>query len=262
MTTSALYFGQVMHRRLRPTRHRLRYRVFSLLVDLDRLPELHRRLRLFSYNRFNLFSLFDRDHGPGESRPLRPWIESHLSAAGLAADGGPILLLCYPRVMGYVFNPLSTFFCYRRDGRLSAMVYEVNNTFGERHSYVIPAGDGVPHAQRCEKQFYVSPFNAPNGTYRFHVVPPGADVSIVIRHADASGPLLDAWFHGRRVDLTDRGLAAAWVRYPLMTLKVMAGIHFEAFRLWRKGLRPVPRPRPPLEPVTIGDASLPLGHRG
>jgi hypothetical protein len=217
-------------------------------------------LRWFSHNRFNLFSLFDRDHGPGENRPLRPWIESHLAAAGLAPDGGPILLLCYPRILGYVFNPLSAFFCYRRDGRLSAMVYEVNNTFGERHSYVIPTGDGVPYTHGCEKRFYVSPFNEPTGTYRFHVVPPGADVAIVIRHADAAGPVLDAWFRGRRVDLTDRGLAAAWVRYPLMTLKVMAGIHFEAFRLWRKGLRPVPRPRPPQEPVTIGDASLPLGH--
>src|SRR5262249_48726005 len=130
---SAIYAGTVMHQRLRPRRHRLRYRVFSLLLDLDELDEVAARLRLLSRNRFNLFSFFDRDHGDGRREPLRMQIERRLAAAAIAPDGGAIRLLAMPRVLGYVFNPLSVYFCYRRTGVLAAVVYEVNNTFGERH---------------------------------------------------------------------------------------------------------------------------------
>ena len=250
---SALYLGEVVHQRLKPHRHRLAYRVFSLLVDLDELNVLDRELWFFSHNRFNVFSFLDRDHGPGEDAPLRSWVERHLAAAGIAVDGGPIRMLCYPRLLGYVFNPLTVYFCHRRSGVLAAILYEVNNTFGGRHTYVIPAAqDPVGRVtQECGKVFYVSPFNAVAGRYRFRVDPPERHVSVVINHSDAEGPLLYAAFKGRRAALSDRALLTAFVRYPLMTVKVIVGIHWEAFRLWRKGLRLVDRPEPPREAVTI-----------
>ena len=250
---SALYLGEVVHQRLKPHRHRLAYRVFSLLVDLDELNVLDRQLWFFSHNRFNLFSFLDRDHGPGQTGPLRPWVEHHLAAAGITLDGGPIRMLCYPRLLGYVFNPLTVYFCQHRGGALAAILYEVNNTFGGRHTYVIPAAqDRAGHVtQECGKVFYVSPFNSVAGRYRFRVDPPEQHVSVVINYCDAEGPLLYAAFKGRRAALSDRALLAVFVRYPLMTLKVIAGIHWEAFRLWRKGLRLVDRPEPPCEAVTI-----------
>lgn len=260
---SALYRGVVVHQRVRPRRHRLSYRVFSMLIDLDELPRLHRTLGLFAHNRFALFSFRDRDHGPGKEHPLRPFVEDHLRRAGIDLDGGAIRVLCYPRILGYVFNPLSVFFCYHRNGTLAAILYEVNNTFGERHSYLIPVVDGTdgPIRQTCAKRFYVSPFNAVAGSYRFKVVPPEAHVSVVINQHDEDGPILYAAFNANRTPLSDRALLAAFVRYPLMTVKVIAGIHWEAFRLWRKGLRLVERPTPPAEPVTIvaPATSLPPG---
>ena len=158
MTDGVVYFGEVMHRRLGAVRHRFTYRVFSVLLDLDRLETLGRRLKLFSYNRVNIFSFQDRDHGARDGSPLRPWVERHLSAAGLGhLRGGRIRLLCFPRLWGYVFNPLSVFFCEAPDGTLAAILYEVSNTFGERHCYlepVNPSAAGVIE-QGCAKRFYV-----------------------------------------------------------------------------------------------------------
>ena len=142
---STLYAGIVTHRRVRPRPHRLRYRVFWMLLDLDEIGQLPRRLRLFSHNRFNALSFFDTDHGDGSGRPLRDQVEGHLRAAGLATDGGAIRLFCMPRVFGYGFNPLSVYFCYQRDGSLAALLYEVHNTFRERHSYLIPVERDAGH---------------------------------------------------------------------------------------------------------------------
>ena len=149
MTVSAIYHGQVVHTRFRPVRHRLKHRLMWLLLDLDELPMLARRLRLFSLNRFNLVDFRDRDHGDGSSTALRAQIEAALASAGLEPDGGAIRVLCMPRVLGTVFNPLSVFFCHRADGRLRAMLYEVNNTFGDRHSYLHPNCRGRRRANPC-----------------------------------------------------------------------------------------------------------------
>lgn len=255
MTTaaSALYFGQVVHQRVRPRRHRLSYRVFSMLIDLDELETLPLRLRLFSHNRFNLFSFFDRDHGPGDGSRLRRWVEEQLARGGVALDDGAVRLLCYPRILGYVFNPLSVYFCYGRSGEPVAILYEVSNTFGQRHTYLVPVGGDPrgPVRQECAKAFYVSPFNKVEGCYRFRIDPPADKVSVVINHGDEAGLILHASFTGRHESLTDGVLLRAFLRYPLMTLKVIAGIHWEALRLWRKGLRIIPRAAPPSEPVTI-----------
>lgn len=243
--SSAIYRGEVVHKRLRPKRHRLRYRVFSLLLDLDELPVLDRDLRLFGHNRFAPISFHDRDHGPATGEPLRPWVEARLAEAGIDIDGGTVRLLCYPRIFGYVFNPLSVYFCHRRDGTLAAILYEVCNTFRERHTYVIPVANGGDGAvrQRCRKALYVSPFIGMEADYHFVIRPPGEGVSLAIRETDHEGPLLVAVFTGARAALDDRTLAGLLVRFPFLTLKVIAGIHWEALRLWLKGL-PLNRHRP------------------
>lgn len=253
---SCLYLGHVYHARLRPKRHRLRYAVFYGLFDLDELPALSARCRLFSHNRFNVFSFRDRDHGPGVDAPLRPWIEGELARAGIAADGGRILALCLPRMLGYVFNPLTVYFCHDKADRLVAILYEVSNTFGERHCYLMPVAAPEARAvvQSAPKRFYVSPFLGNSGTYHFKVLRPGARMSLVIRECDDEGPLLTASFAGARRSMSDGTLAGVFVRYPLLTLKVVAGIHWEALKLFLKGVRLYPRPKPPRAAVTIGTA--------
>ena len=197
---SGIYHGTVTHRRLRPKPHALRYRVFSLLIDLDELPNLDTRLRFFSRNRFNLFSFHDRDHGNGGAGGLDERIGRQLQAAGIDLGGGPIRLLCYPRILGFVFNPLSVFYCYAANGPLAAVVYEVSNTFGERHSYIIRAA-GEPGAviyQSCAKAFYVSPFNDGSGHYDFKLVLPAEKVAVAIDQHDSAVLVLQAAFSGRR----------------------------------------------------------------
>ena len=235
---SALFLGEVMHMRVRPRRHRFRYRVFSLLLDLDELDVLSATSRLFGYNRRALLSFWDADHGDGSPGGLRAWVEARLRQAGRLEPGMRIRVLCYPRILGYVFNPLTVYFCYAPDGELRAMLYEVCNTFGERHTYVIPVVHSAsgPVRQGCAKELYVSPFMPMACFYRFHIEPPDDRVLLRIDESDADGRLLVASFSGRRKALSDRALLRALIRYPLMTLKVTAGIHWEALRIWRKGI--------------------------
>jgi len=253
---SALYTGHVMHQRQRPARHRLRYRVFSLLLDLDELPALGRRLRWLSLDRFNLFSFHQADHGDGTPGGLRAHVERQLAAAGLPA-GGAIRLLAMPRILGHVFNPLSVYFCHAPGGALAALLYEVNNTFGERHSYLIPVEplareQGAPVLQRCAKQMHVSPFLGLDMEYRFRIRPPeGGALSIGVDTHDADGAVLVARLDAQRRALDDRALLAAFFGHPLLTLKVVAAIHWEALRLWRKGVPVHRKPAAPHRPVTI-----------
>lgn len=258
---SRIYFGSVFHRRLRPRRHELRYGVFYLLLDLDELAGLDKGSRLFSYNRFGLFSFHDRDHGPGLDRPLRPWVEAQLLRAGVDLDGGRILALTLPRVLGHVFNPLTIYFCHAADGRLAAAVYEVSNTFGDRHSYVVPVeeieGQVVRHG--CEKAFFVSPFIDVAGRYDF-TLQLGDRLSLSIRESDGDGALLSASFSGVAREFTDRTLCNAFLTHPLLTLKVVGGIHWEALRLWLKGVTLRKRPAPPASAVSIAPGPRRLPH--
>ena len=234
---SALYTGYVAH--TRPGKHRLKYAVFMLALDLDELRALDRRLTLFAHNRVGLLALFDRDHAARLEAPIKPQIEAKLREAGIGWEGGRIVLLTMPRLLNYVFNPISVYFCTHRDGALAALVHEVSNTFGERHFYVLPPraeANGVI-SQVCEKAFFVSPFLEQDLRYEFAVRSPGEAVSvamIVRRRADIA---LTASFSGARLDLTDANILRAWLGNPLMTLKVIAGIHWEALRMWVKGVR-------------------------
>jgi len=225
----------------------LRYRCYWLLLDLDELAGLPRQLRLFSHNRWNLFSLFDRDHGDCSGRPLKAYVEALLAAAGLPVNGGAIRLLTMPRMLGYAFNPISIYFCHARNGALTAVLYEVRNTFGQRHSYLIPAeaGSSGPIIQHCRKAFYVSPFMDMDLDYEFRVAAPADSITVTIRAGNATGPVLTAALAARPSSLTDRALAALLFTHPLLTLKVIAAIHYEAAWLLLKGIGLRTRPAPP-----------------
>jgi DUF1365 family protein len=244
--------GSVMHHRLAPRRHMLRYRVFWMLIDLDEPARLSQQLRLFSHNRLNLFSFHDTDHGDGATMPLRFYVERELDNHGMAGNIGRITLLCMPRILGYVFNPLSIYFCYRKDGDLAALLYEVRNTFGQRHSYLIPVVDQAPVVrQRCRKAFYVSPFLDMDMTYDFRIARPGKRISAVVRAYDVSGTVIVASLAGQRHTLTDSALALVLLTHPLLTLKVIAAIHWEALKIWLKGIRLRPRPPAPTEATSF-----------
>jgi DUF1365 family protein len=250
---SAFYTGRVTHRRTRPVAHALRYRVFMLLLDLDEAPALERRLRLFGRRR--LLAFREADHGDGAAGGLRGWVERHLAAAGLAA-GGAIRVLCMPRVLGHAFNPLTVYFCHAPGGGLQALIYEVNNTFGQRHAYLLPAGGAAGAgagviAQECGKDFHVSPFMDMDLRYRFRVTPPGESVGIGIQVVDDAGLLLAASFHGARLALTDRAILGQVLRMPVQGAKILLGIHWEALKLWTKGVRLRPSPAMPASCMSL-----------
>ncbi len=250
---SALYVGSVIHRRLRPRAHRLRYRVFWMLLDLDEIDHLSSTLRLFSHNRLNAVSFHDVDHGDGSSMPLRDQINDHLRAAGIETNNGHVRLLCMPRLFGYVFNPLSVYFCYRADGSLAALLYEVHNTFGERHTYLIAVepNAGPIVVQQCQKVLHVSPFMDMDLQYAFRVAVPGEHVSVAIDTTDQDGRVLVAALSGKRVTATDAALLGVMATHPALTLKVIAAIHWHALRMLLKGFTLRPRPEPPSNSVTV-----------
>ena len=245
---AALYVGDIMHQRLKPFGHRFRYRVFSLLVDLDRLEAADRLSALFSVNGRNLVSFHENDHADTANTPLRAYADRLLAEAGLNRTAR-ILLVCYPRILGYVFNPISVYYAYGGDGALVAMIYEVRNTFGERHSYVCPLSDGEMSEgglrQSCDKLFHVSPFIGIAARYHFRMLPPGAEIRWRILETDGEGPLLAATFSGRRLQLTSAALLRLTALIPFLPFKIVAGIHWEALKLWLKGARYISRAAPP-----------------
>ncbi len=249
---SCLYLGEVGHRRLSPVHHQLRYRVYNLFADVDELASLGKRLRFFSYNRFNLLSISDRNHGSGDGTSIAEHAWKLARAAETQAPVARIFMFCYPRVLGYVFNPITVYYGLDAENRLQLMIYEVNNTFGERHSYVLPAGDS--NRQSCSKKLYVSPFNNVEGKYDFRFSLPGEHLSLTIALSTVDGLLFKAWFAGNRAALCDRMLLRSFFSLPLQSLKITCAILVEAARLWLKGLRAKPRPRPPTEAFTAKSA--------
>jgi DUF1365 family protein len=254
-----LYPGKVMHARLAPFEHRFTYSVFSLLIDPDRLVEASRMSRFFSVNGRNLVSFHEKDHvdEAHEGLPLREYVNMLLEDAGCKKPDS-IRLLCYPRILGYVFNPLSVYYCHGPDNSLTALIYEVRNTFGERHTYVCPVMDGEMSSsgirQERTKIFYVSPFIDMGARYRFRMQPPGETVRMRILETENGEPLLSAAFSGSALTLTTPHLVGQLFRLPFMTLKVMAGIHWEALKLWIKGAKFHSRGKPPA-PVSYRDGN-------
>src|SRR5665213_991064 len=243
---AALYFGEVMHARLKPTGHRFSYRVMSLLIDLDRLEAADRQSPLFGVNRAALYSFNEADHGERDGSSLRLYAQRCAAEHGVDLAGGRVRLLCYPRLLGFTFNPLSVYFCDRADGELALVIYEVRNTLGDIHPYAIAVKPGEFSAaglrQEQEKLFYVSPFIEMATRYHFRLLPPDETVKLRILETDRQGPLLAATFHGRRQGLTTAALLRSFVALPLVTFKIVAAIHWQALRLWLKGVRLAPRP--------------------
>lgn len=235
---SSLYAGMVVHKRLVPRQHGFAYRVFTLCLDVDEIDALHHRLRLFSRNRWNVLGFRDRDLGDATEASVGDKARRLLSEAGLSAFGHRIELICYPRVLGYVFNPLSVYFCRDASGVIGAMIYEVSNTFGERRAYLIEVPDDTAGTitQVCKKELYVSPFTSPSGSYSFHVRPPGDDLVIGVAFREGNRAVLKTHFRAERVPLSDWAIARLLTGNPMMTLKVIGAIHFEAARLWAKGV--------------------------
>lgn len=237
---NSIYEGRVRHHRFKPKRHKFSYKVFSFLVDLDDLNDLSESLRFFSRNKFNLFSFYDRDHGNTKAEDLAKWVREELKKAKLPNDG-LIQFLFYPRVLGYAFNPIVVYYCYDSSKNLCAILYAVRNTFGGRHAYLIPVeGNKKENAkefqQQADKIFHVSPFIDMNMSYQFSGCVPESELSLKIQVDDIDGPLMIADFSGARACLNDKVLKRLFWRYPMMTIKVVIGIHWEAMKLFSKGL--------------------------
>ena len=247
---ASLYRGKVMHARMKPKVHRFTYRVYALLIDLDRLAQASRQSGLFSVNRFNLLSFYERDFGAGAATGLRAHVNSALAQAGMPGGCARVALLCYPRLLGFAFNPLTVYYCFDDGDALCALIYEVRNTFGQKHSYVAPVRPGEVDApgvrQERDKLFYVSPFLDMPLHYRFRLSKPGAALSLRILENDATGPVLAATFSGTQERLTTSSLLRAFFAVPLLTFKIVAAINFEALRLWLKGVTIKARPTPPV----------------
>ena len=256
MTAAAeLYVGKTTHARFKPQPHKFRYGVFQLLVDIDRLDEAFAGLRTLDVGRFGLFGFETRDHGYRDNRSLRSWVETQLATAGAPASAARIRLLCFPRILGFVFNPLSIFFVYDAQDRLEAVIYEVNNTFGQTHAYVTPAVGEGDQRQEADKVFYVSPFYGVEGGYRFRLSPPSRSFDLVIcKHSGGETDFV-ATLSAERRPLTDGALMRLFFGMPFMTLGVVAAIHWEALRLWLKGAPFHSRPPGPRASVSVGRAT-------
>ncbi len=248
----ALYVGAVTHRRtVAPTYH-FRYRYAAFLLDLDDLPALDRRSRLFAYNRRGLISLYDQDYGPQDGTPLRPWIDGVLRERGLDTADGRVLLLTVPRVLNHAFNPLSVWFCLDRDEQPRAVLCEVHNTFGETYGYLLHQ-DGAPMAfpirSRATKVFHVSPFFPVDGEYRFLLSALTESLTVAIGYDGAEGQRLSAVQTGERRPLTDGQLWRILGRLPPPGIRALAGIHWEALKIYLRGGQFHSRPQPPEERI-------------
>ena len=250
---SSIFAGSVTHKRLTPRRHGFTYRVFALSLDVDEIDRLDGELRYFSRDRRNLVSFFDADVGDSGPERVGSKVRRLLRDAGLMPFGKSVTLVTYPRLLGYVFNPLSVYFCRDDGGHLGALIYEVTNTFGERKSYLVETSgeSGGAVAQACMKELYVSPFTAAEGTYSFHVLPPDDHVVIGVAFREGRQPVLKTHFRGVRVPLSDAAIVRMLARHPLMTFKVIGAIHYEAARLWAKGVPIVQRHASPSYSFTI-----------
>ncbi len=256
-----LFFGKVVHHRLRPAVHQFVYPVYFCLLPLRNLESTANAL--FSLNRFNLFSFHYADHGARDGSHPLTWIRALLHENGIVADG-EISLQCFPRVLGFVFNPVSFWYCHNRAGQQVAVLAEVSNTFGERHNYLLAHADGRPLADgevlERDKVFHVSPFMAVSGHYRFRFYtksePANAESDVptwrlaCIDHGDAAGDLLHTALSGKATPMDSRALLKAFFSYPLLTLGVVVRIHWQAFKLWLKRVPYFSKPQPPLEETT------------
>ena len=235
---SYIYTGNVIHKRFKPKKHYFKYKVFSLLIDLSEIKLLDQNLKIFSYNKFNIVSFYDKDHGARNGSSIKDWVISNLKKNNIDTENIQIKLLCYPRIFGYVFNPLSVFYIYDRSSNLISILYEVKNTFGEQHTYVFKTEINHNLIQHtCKKKFHVSPFIEMDCTYFFRLLKPGNKISVIIDQNDNNGKILYASQDGVRSEINNINFIKSYLKHPLMTFKIIFAIHYEAFKLWSKGIK-------------------------
>ncbi len=254
-TSPSVCFGRVMHKRLRPAVHQFSYSVFFLRLSLSSVPTLGNRW--FSVNRFNLLSLYAKDHGPRDGNDLETWARALLKREGVYNADGEIVLQTFPRLLGYVFNPITIWYCYDAAGALRAAICEVSNTFGESHKYIVSHPDGRAISDHewmiARKVFHVSPFCEVRGFYRFRFEQTCDRVFAQIDFfdgADDADKLIVTTLHGKPQPLTSASVLQAFLTYPLMTFAVAARIHWQALKLWKKGIPFFAKPPPPLHDTT------------
>ena len=248
---SKIYVGKVIHTRFKPKKHQFKYNVFSMLIDLDEINQLDKNLKFFSYNKFNLISFFNIDHGNRDGGDIKKWVEENLAKKKIKFRNIRVEILCYPRILGYVFNPLSILYIYNENNELISIFYEVKNTFGEQHTYIFQTKDQNLIKHKCNKKFYVSPFIEMECEYNFSVTKPGSSISAIINQNDSEGKLLFASQDGKSLDLTNKNLLINYLKHPLMTFKVIVAIHFEAFKLWIKKVKLVKKKIKNLNKITF-----------
>ena len=231
---SCIYNGIVKHQRFKPIKHSLDYKTFSLLLDLDEIESLTKNISIFSLNKFNIFSFYNVDHGARDGSLLKDWVLKNIKKFNISNNITKIKLLCYPRIFGYVFNPLSIFYCYENND-LRAIFYEVKNTFNEQHTYIFKINDNEKIEQKCKKKFYVSPFMDMETYYNFKLLDPKEKLSIFIKQTDGQETVLTATQTGDKKEFSFRQLLINFFKYPFMTIKIISSIHYEAFFLWKKG---------------------------
>jgi len=238
INNSYIYTGSVIHKRFKPKMHSFSYKVFSFLIDLSELDLMDEKLKLFSYNRFNIMSFYNKDHGPRDGSSLKNWVINNLKKNNISTHDIQIKLLCYPRIFGYVFNPLSVFYIYDKNQHLISILYEVKNTFGEQHTYVFKSDKNQNLIQHvCKKKFHVSPFIKMNCIYFFRLLKPGNKISVIIDLNDSEGKILYASQDGVKSELNNNTLIKVYLKHPLMSFKIILAIHYEAFKLWTKGIK-------------------------
>ncbi len=233
---SCIYTGSVTHKRLFPVKHFFLYKTFSLLLDLDELKKIHDEIPFFSLNKFNILSFYEKDHGERDGDSLKKWVNKTIKKYNLECQISKIKLLCFPRILGYVFNPLSIFYCYEGK-KLKVILYEVKNTFNEQHTYIFAVKNNTRIiSQFCNKKFYVSPFIEMNTFYNFRLSDPDKDLKVFIKQTNADDKkILIATQTGKKRELNSMQLLISWITHPLMTIKIITAIHFEALKLWKKG---------------------------
>lgn len=229
-------FGTVAHDRLGKIRNGFTYPVFFMHLPLTQLPDLNPVL--FGMNKHRPLSVHFRDYGSRDGSHPLPWIQDLLQRQGIAADG-EIILQTFPRTFGHAFNPVNFWFCHDREGNLRAVLCEVNNTFGEHHHYLVSRPDGAPITAddrlRSDKNFHVSPFLQIKGYYEFHFESDPQRTRIDILYWEEGECRLRTYIEGRTYAANIFSLLYALARYPLLSVTIIARIHWQALRLWFKG---------------------------
>ena len=248
---NCIYKGEVYHARHTPFIHDYKYKVFGFFIDIDDLPELDKTLKYFSLNTWNITSLNYKDHGRRDGTNIRPWIEKAGREKNIDLSTARIYMLAFPRLWGYVFNPITIYYCYTPQGDLIAMLYQVKNTFGEQHGYLLPFDKSSQNIkQKTQKVFHVSPFIHMDCEYHFRLKPPDETLNFAIHQFRRGEKMLTATWTGQKKPLSDKQILKTALTMPLMTLKVITSIHWQALRLWLKGAKYIRRPPKPSKDVS------------